>query len=62
MPRSLLDPLLPLAVNINALVQCPTRMSSIDRDKYLICIRFRGYECLVGLRCEECEIGLRRRC
>ena len=42
--------------------KCPTRMSSIDRDKHLICIRFRGYECFVGFRCEECEIGLRRRC
>ena len=21
----------------------------------LICIRFRGYECFVALRCEECE-------
>ena len=30
-------------------------MSSIDRDKHLICIRCRGYECLVDLRCEECE-------
>ena len=35
--------------------KCPTRMSSIDRDKHLICIRCRGYECLVDLRCEECE-------
>ena len=35
--------------------KCPTRMSSIDRDKHLICIRCRGYECSVDLRCEECE-------
>ena len=35
--------------------KCPTRMSSIDRDKHLICIRCRGYECSVELRCEECE-------
>ena len=30
-------------------------MSSIDCDKHLICIRCRGYECAVILRCEECE-------
>ena len=42
--------------------KCPTRMSSIDRDKHLICIRCRGYECSVELRCEECEVGRRRRC
>ena len=30
-------------------------MSSIDRDKHLICMRCRGYECSVDLRCEECE-------
>ena len=30
-------------------------MSSIDRDKHLICIRCRGYECSVELRCAECE-------
>ena len=35
--------------------KCPTRMSSIDLDKHLICIRCRGYECSVDLRCEECE-------
>ena len=35
--------------------KCPTRMSSIDRDKHLICIHCRGYECSVELRCEECE-------
>ena len=35
--------------------RCPSRMSSIDRDKHLICIRCRGYECSVDLRCEECE-------
>ena len=35
--------------------RCPSRMSSIDRDKHLICIRCRGYECLVDLRWEECE-------
>ena len=34
--------------------RCPSRMSSIDRDKHLICIRCRGYECSVDLRCEEC--------
>ena len=33
----------------------PSRMCSIDRDKHLICIRCRGYECSVDLRCEECE-------
>ena len=35
--------------------KCPTRMSSIDCNKHLICIRCRGYECLVDLRCGECE-------
>ena len=30
-------------------------MSSIDRDKHLICIKCCGYECSVELRCEECE-------
>ena len=35
--------------------RCPSRMSSIDCDKHLICIRCRGYECSVELRCEECE-------
>ena len=35
--------------------RCPSRMSSIDRDKHFICIRCRGYECSVNLRCEECE-------
>ena len=32
--------------------KCPSRMSSIDRDKHLICIHCRGYECSVDLRCE----------
>ena len=36
------------------------RMSSFDRDSHLICTRCREYECSVDLRCEECEIGLRR--
>ena len=35
--------------------RCYSRMSSIDRDKHLLCIRCRGYECSVDLRCEECE-------
>ena len=35
--------------------KCPSRMSSIDRDKHLICIKCHGYECSVELRCEECE-------
>ena len=35
--------------------RCHSRMSSIDRDKHLIYIRCRGYECSVNLRCEECE-------
>ena len=35
--------------------KCPTRMSSIDRDKHLIYVRCRGYECSVELRCEECK-------
>ena len=35
--------------------KCPARMSSIDRDKHLICIKCRGYECSVALRCEECK-------
>ena len=34
--------------------RCYSRMSSIDRDNHL-CIRCRGYECSVNLRCEECE-------
>ena len=32
-----------------------SRMSSIDCDKHLLCIRCRGYQCSVNLRCEECE-------
>ena len=35
--------------------KCPTRMSSVDRDKHLICVRCRGYGCSVELRCEECK-------
>ena len=35
--------------------KCPSRMSSIDRDKHLNCIKCRGYECSVELRCEECK-------
>ena len=35
--------------------KCPSRMSRIDRDKHLICIRCCGYEFSVDLRCEECE-------
>ena len=35
--------------------RCPSRMSSIDRDRHLICTRCRGYECSVELRCEEYE-------
>ena len=30
-------------------------MSSIDRDKHLFCIKCRGYECSVELRCDECK-------
>ena len=41
--------------NQRSCAKCPTRMSSIDRDKHLICIRCHGYECSVDLRCEECE-------
>ena len=40
--------------------RCPSRMCSIDRDKHLICISCRGYECSVDLRCVR--VGLRRRC
>ena len=29
-------------------------MSSNDCDKHLLCIRCRGYQCSVDLRCEEC--------
>ena len=36
--------------------RCPSRMSSFDRDRHLVCTRCRGYECSVDLRCEECEI------
>ena len=32
-----------------------SKMSSIDRDKHLIDMRCRDYECSVTLRCEECE-------
>ena len=32
-----------------------SRMSSIDCDKHLLCIRCRGHQCSVNLRCEECE-------
>ena len=35
--------------------KCPSRMSSIDHDKHLICIKCHGYEYSVELRCEECE-------
>ena len=35
--------------------RCYSRMSSIDSDKQLLCIRCRGYECSVDLRCEEGE-------
>ena len=35
--------------------KCPSRMSSVDRDKHLNCIKCRGYECSVELRCEECK-------
>ena len=35
--------------------KCPSRMSSIDRDKHLNCIKCGGYECSVELRCEECK-------
>ena len=35
--------------------RCYSRMSRIDRDKHLLCIRCRGYECSVDLGCEECE-------
>ena len=30
-----------------------SRMSSIDCDKHLLCIRCRGYQCSVNLRCEN---------
>ena len=33
--------------------KCPSRMSSIDRDKHLHCIKCRGFECSVELRCDE---------
>ena len=32
-----------------------SRMGSIDCEKHLLCIRCRGYQCSVNLRCEECE-------
>ena len=32
-----------------------SRMSSIDCDKHLLCIRCRGYQYSVNLRCEECQ-------
>ena len=35
--------------------RCYSRMSNIDRDKHLIDMRCRDYECSVNLRCEECE-------
>ena len=35
--------------------KCPSRMSSIDCDKHLYCIKCRGYECSVELRCDECK-------
>ena len=35
--------------------KCPSRMSSIDRDKHLFCIKCRGFECSVELRCDECK-------
>ena len=36
-------------------VRCLSRMSSIDHDKHLFCIKCRGYECSVELRCDECN-------
>ena len=56
MPRSHLDP--PPASSgqpQRCCAGCYSRMSSIDRDKHLLCIRCCGYECSVDLRCEECE-------
>ena len=35
--------------------KCPSRMSSIDCDKHLYCIKCRRYECSVELRCDECK-------
>ena len=35
--------------------RCLGRMSSFDRDRYLIFTRCREYECSVDLRCEECQ-------
>ena len=35
--------------------RCPSRMSSIDRDKHLFYIKCRSYECSVELRCDECK-------
>ena len=35
--------------------KCPARMSSIARAKHLICVRCRGYECSIELRCEDCN-------
>ena len=39
--------------------KCPSRMSSIDRDKHLYCIKCRGFECSVELRCDECKDWLK---
>ena len=33
--------------------RCASRMCSIYRDKNLLCLRCRGYECSVDLRCES---------
>ena len=54
-PKSSRSPSTSSGQHQRSCAKCPTRMSSIDRDKHLICIRCRGYECSVDLRCEECE-------
>ena len=35
--------------------KCPSRMSSIEHDKHFYCLKCRGFECSVELRCDECK-------
>ena len=56
MPRSHLDPLLPQDVILNALIRDTTAgRVALTVINHLLCIRCRGYQCSVNLRCEECE-------
>ena len=36
-------------------IKCNQRMSSIDRDRHKTCVKCRGFDCCLELRCTECE-------